>query len=351
MALFSINNITISGIASCVPKTEYCNKNYTWISEKERQLLIKTTGVEKRRIASKGQTTSDFCFHAAQELLDKLKWNPNDIELLVFVSQSRDYQVPCTSTILQHRLNLPQSTVVFDLPLGCSGYVYGLATIASLMKSTQVKKALLLVGDISTFYTSYKDKSTYPLFGDAGSCTALELTELASPIHFNLQTDGSGYDAIIIPDGGLKHFPSKKSFDIKKYPGGIYKSRINLVLDGIKVFNFAINKVPPNINNLIKSYAGNLENFDYYVLHQANLLINETIRKKLKLAKEKVPYSIQNFGNTSSASIPLTMVTRIREALENKKLQLLLCGFGIGFSWGSVAVETENIVCPELIEI
>lgn len=350
MAIFSIPGVRLAGIAAAVPRKEVWNRDYHWVSEKDREMLVKTVGVEKRRVAEPGTTTSDLCIAAAEKLITGLGWDKNEIELLIFISQSRDYIIPSTSGIIQHKLKLPHSCVAFDIGLGCSGWVYGISAIAGMMQATRIKKGLLLVGDISTLTASYRDKSTYPLFGDAATATAFELDENAAPIHFNLESDGSGFDAIIIPDGGLRNFISKKSFDYKKYGEGIYRTNFQIALNGIEVFNFALREVVPNAKKLLQSLSKTTADFDYFVMHQANLLMNETIRKMMKVEKEKVPYTIRNFGNTSSASIPLTIVEQLREQIITRKVQLLTCGFGVGLSWGSMAIEMEKVVCPELVE-
>lgn len=351
MSLFSIPNTKIAGISACIPRKEVFNIDYKWISLKERQVLIKTTGVEKRRVAEKGTTTSDLCFLATEKLIDELSWDKKDIQLLIFVSQSRDFLIPSTSCILQDRLGLPKSCMAFDINLGCSGYIYGLSVAGSLISSGNLKKGLLLVGDISSLNCSYKDKSSYPLFGDAGTITAIEFDEHAPDLLFNLQTDGAGYDAIIVPDGGIRNFATKNSFQYKKYSSGIYRNKIQLVLNGIEVFNFSLREVVPNIHSLLQYSSKTIDYFDYFVFHQANLLINESLRKKLNLKKEKVPYTIHKYGNTSSASIPLTIVSELREQIQRRKLSLLLSGFGVGLSWGSAIVEVNKVVCPEVIEL
>jgi 3-oxoacyl-[acyl-carrier-protein] synthase-3 len=351
MAIFSIPNIKISGISACVPSQKESNYDYDWISEKEQKLLIKTTGIEERRIAKKGVTTSDLCFEAAKKLIEKLNWKKEEIGILIFVSQSRDYFLPATAIILQDRLQLPTSTIAFDISLGCSGYIYGLSVISSLMQSTSTKKALLMVGDISSFSLNKRDKSTYPLFGDAGTVTALELSSGAKEMNFNIQNDGSGHQAIIIPDGGLRNPLTDESFEEKEIDKGIWRTNRDLSLNGLDVFNFSITKVHPHIIDLLTKYNLESSDFDYFVFHQANKLIIETIRKKLKIEPEKVPYSLTKYGNTSSASIALTIVTELQKEVSSKKLSLLLCGFGVGLSWGTVTLELDKIICPDLIEI
>jgi 3-oxoacyl-[acyl-carrier-protein] synthase-3 len=351
MAIVSIPNIRLAGMAASVPQNREHNSDYAWISRKERESLIKNIGVETRHVAPKGMTTADLCVVAAEKLLDDMKWDRQEIELLVFVSQSRDYLVPTTACIVQDRLGLPHSCIAYDVGLGCSGYVYGLSMVGSMMQSGAIRKALLMVGDISTLTTSYRDKSTYPLFGDAGTVTALEYTTNAAPFVFNLQTDGSGYEAIMIRDGGARHKMTRQSFDMKKISKGINRSRLNVELDGIEVFNFSLREVAPNIKKLLKATDRSLDDVDFLVFHQANFLINNTIRKMLKLDPAKVPYSLKEYGNTSGASVPLTMVAELREQMTTGKLNLLLSAFGVGLSWGSVLLETDTIVCPEVIEL
>ena len=352
MAKFTVNNTRISGIAACVPKNSVSNMDYAHTPLKERQLYVKTTGIAHRRVAEKGVTTSDLCYEAAEKLIADLKWDKSEIEILVFISQSGDFILPATATILQDRLGLSKTCMAYDVGLGCSGYVYGLSMVSSLVQTGAAKKALLLVGDISTATASELDKSTYPLFGDAATATAIEFDEKAKPISFSLQSDGSGYDAIIIPDGGLRNFISDESFMVKEYGDGINRTGIQVALDGIKVFTFSQKEVVPNIKGLVNEYLNEeLEDIDYYVLHQANMLMNNSIRRKMKLEKDKFPISIDRFGNTSSASIPLTIVTELREQLKEGNTEMLLCGFGVGLSWGSVRWHADNVVIPELIEV
>lgn len=352
MAIFSVPHVKISGMAGAVPKKEIDNRDYDWITPEERELFIKQTGIEKRRVVEgpATTTTSDLCLLATEKLLDELNWDRSEIECLVFVSQSRDYVLPQTSTILQDKLGLPKSCMAFDISLGCSAYVYGLSTIASHISIGKIKKALLLVGDLSSVSTCYRDKSAYPLFGDAATVTALEYDESAPLMHFNLQSDGSGWDAIVIPDGGLRNYYDKETtFEEVEISEGIWRNRTHVVLDGIKIFNFSLMEVSRNIKALMKHADKEIDQADYVVLHQANKMINEVIRKKLKIDPERLPYSIGYLGNTSCASIPITMVSELQNQLKTKKLSHLMCGFGVGLSWGSVWCETDHIVVPDLV--
>lgn len=351
MACFTINNIKVAGIAAAVPRQEVSNYDYDRLTGQEKKLLIKTTGVENRRVAPKGMATSDLCFEAAGQLLEKLEWKRDEVQLLIFLSQSRDYYLPATAIILQDRLGLSKSCVAFDIGLGCSGYVYGLSVMGSMMATAGLKKGLLMVGDISSATCSPDDKSTYPLFGDAAAVTALELDSTAAPMHFNLGSDGSGYEAIIIPDGGIRNLVTPHSLDKENISDGISRSRLNLSLNGLDVFNFSVTRVPESVKAFCGYTGTDAGAYDHFVMHQANLLMNETIRKKLGIAAEKVPYTLSKYGNTSSASIPLTIVSELGNEVSTKKLSLLLSGFGVGLSWGTMSMVTDKPVCIGPIEV
>ena len=220
-----------------------------------------------------------------------------------------------------------------------------------LMQNGMIKRGLLLAGDTPSKNCSVNDKSTFPLFGDAGTVTALEYDEDASEMSFLLNTDGEGYKVIIIPDGGYRNQVNADSLVEHEHGDGIVSSAVNVSMDGMSVFSFAISKAPKSIKAIAEKSGVELDKIDLVLLHQANLFMNEKIRKKLKLTPEQVPYSLKDFGNTSCASIPLTMVTQCKTQYETSRLTRIGCGFGIGLSWGSVYFQTDKVVVPELIEI
>lgn len=342
MALFSSSGISIEAVSVCVPQEIERTLEYEWITENERLLFQKTTGIEERRVANETTTCSDLCYTAAKKLLDELNCL-NEIDVLIFVSQSPDYYLPATAITLQHRLGLSKSTMAFDVNLGCSGFIYGLSLANTYLQNPSFKKVLLLCGDKSTISTSYCDKSTYPLFGDAGSATLLSRSGKESNWYFNFYSDGSGKDAIIIKEGHSRN-PYKwgEELDYFEVEPGVIRTNKHLSLDGMKVFNFALKEVAASIKELLDFSNTTIESVNYFVLHQANLLINESVRKKLKLDKDKFPISIRHFGNTSSASIPLTLVYALKKEICHPQ-KMLFSGFGVGLSWGNVLLETENI--------
>ncbi len=353
MAFLDVKNVRITGLSACVPKKSEEIASLSILQENEAEKLIVSTGIERRRVADKGMCTSDLCFKAAEQLIADLSWNKNDIDCLIFVTQTPDYFTPATSCILQDRLGLSEECYTLDISLGCSGWVYGLSALSSLLSSGNMKKGLLLVGDITLAGCSPKDKSTYPLFGDAGSATALEFVQGADGFKFHLGTDGSGHKAIYVPDGCLagRNPVNVNSFTMEKVEPGIERNRLSTILDGMDVFSFGITKVPETVDETIEYFSLKKEKVNFFIFHQANKFLNEKIRKKLQLPQEKVPYSLKDFGNTSSATIPLTMATELKKQLESKKLSMLACGFGVGLSWGTVAFETDKIVVSELVEV
>lgn len=349
MAFLDIKNIAIRGIAACVPAEKSKTADvYKWDGAEQ---FVENIGIKEKRVSNKETTSADLCQHAAETLIEKLGWEKADIEALVFVSQTPDYILPATSCLLQQKLGLPTSCLTLDISLGCSGWVYALSVISALMQNGSIKKGLLLAGDTVSKICSKEDKSTYPLFGDAGTATALEHEKDAPGLQFILNSDGKGYETIIVEDGGYRNPCSVGSFELKNHGENIDRNDLQLSLEGMNVFSFGISKAPKSVKALASEFDIDLDSVDIFTFHQANLMMNDMIRKKLKLPEEKVPYSLDEFGNTSCASIPLTLVVREAERLRSEKLNHIACGFGVGLSWGSVRFETDKIIVPNLIEI
>ena len=344
MAYLHYSNVRIAGIAAGVPKRivnnltdeENISKDYT------PEDYVKATGVVQRHV-SKTLCTSDLCYEAAEKLIADLHWNKSEIGALVFVSQTADYILPATSCILQDRLGLSKECYATDCALGCSGWVYGLSQVMGLLCTGEIKKALLLAGDAKKRADGLLD----PLFGCAGTATAVEYCEGVKDFQFHFGTDGSGYEAIIIPDGGSRNQVSPNSFDYEEIDGKQYH-RLMARMNGMDVFSFAISTAPKSVKRLAEHFGLDYQEADYFVFHQANMKINNMIIKKLKLDETKVPSCMSHYGNTSSASIPLTIVTQLQGKLD-KPTKFICCGFGVGLSWGTVAFDTENIVVPEVV--
>ena len=345
--ILNISNVQIVGSVSCVPKTIISNlKNELFNSSEEALKFVEMTGVEEKRHLEKGVLVSDLCYEAAELLIKKLEWDKHEIGVLIMVTQTPDYLIPNTAIILQDRLGLSKNTACFDIPLGCSGFVYGASVISSMLTSQGFKKGLLLVGDSSSLLASAEDKALSPLFGDAGCATAFEFNE-GKNINFKLWTDGAGFKSIIVPDGGYRNRFSAESLCVIEDKDGNKRTNLNPKMNGTDVFSFGITQVPRELKSFLKEMNREVADIDYFLFHQANKFMLEMIRKKLKLESSQVPYSIIKYGNTSSASIPLTL-SILGDDVRNKKIAI--CGFGVGLSIGCGYFEIGDDFVNEIIE-
>lgn len=349
MALFSVRNVRIAGISTCVPKNTINNhKSTLFQNEIEKEKYIESTGVERRHVVEKNICSSDLCYQAAETIISELGWEKESIDCLIFVSQTGDYIYPATACILQNRLGLSTTCMSFDITMGCSGWVYGMSVAASLLTNGGIKRLLLLNGE-----TVSKTRSPYDrvnmITGDAGTATALEYQNEAAPMHFDLNTDGEGYQTIIIPDGGYRNMPSPLSFIEHTDDDGTIRNNMHTKMDGAGVFSFAISKAPSSIKKIMSENNLSNEQIDYYLLHQANQFIINKITKKVG-GENKVPTCLRDFGNTSSTSIPLLITSRLNKSFKNK--ECIGCAFGVGLSWASIYFKTDNaIILPDLIEL
>lgn len=327
-------DIQVSGIMTAVPKhRNVLLENYKEVFGEEAVVSFsKTVGVIERRIALEEQTASDLAFVAARELLKEKGINKDEIEILIFVTGSPDYRVPATACVLHKRLELPKDCIVFDVNLGCSGYVYGMEIACSLLKSIAGKYGLLLVGDTINKAIAPEDRASAMLFGDSASATLLEQKKNVKKIYTSYRTDGSGFKSIIIPAGCYRNRGADTERTV--WADGNKRSDYDLYLNGIEVFTFAISEVPDSIKQFLEFYDVALDSYDAYILHQANCYMLKQIIKRSKMLKEKVPISMDRYGNTGVTSIPLTICDEYGEKCGDKEISFLTCGFGIGQSWG-----------------
>jgi 3-oxoacyl-[acyl-carrier-protein] synthase-3 len=317
----------------------------------EAEKIAQATGVRARRVGRPGLCCSDLCFAACESLLKELGWERGSVDALLFVSHSFDYPLPATSCLLQARLGLPQSCAAFDVALGCSGYVYGLWIGAGLIAGG-CKRVLLLAGEMASRMASPEDRSTFPLFGDAGSATALERAP-ESVMHFELGTDGGGAQHLIVPAGTSTARVPHSAQTLARTPqaDGNPRSDEDLFMNGAEVFVFTLRQVPPLVAAVLQRSQWPKEQVDRFFLHQANRFILVQLARRMGLPLEKVPLVLETYGNTSSASIPLAVTHTARELLAAGKLKCVLAGFGVGLSWGACAVELGPLAAPPLQEV
>lgn len=347
------NNIKIVGISTAVPKNrEIISEKYNAVFGAEMVAeFTKTTGVVERRITLPEQTSSDLAFVAAEELLHKKNIDKEDVGICVFVTQTPDYNIPATACVLHKRLGLSKKCIAFDVNLGCSGYVYGLQIVSSLLETTNSKFGLLLVGDTSNKEgvdgagIAPNDSSAVMLFGEGGSATILAKCDNSPIITTAYRTDGEGFKAIITPAGRARN--CRASHERVMWADGNERSDYDLYMNGVDVFTFTITEVPRMINEFVKTNQMDKESFDCYAFHQANAYIFKQLIKKTKIPKDRLHISIDRYGNSSVTSIPLTLCDKYGTENNDVQRSIFSCGFGIGLSWGIATFElNENDILP-----
>lgn len=343
MARWEIKNVAVRGVTGTVPDHAVKTADFDIFTKEEAEIFDNTVGIKNRYIGPDDVCTSDLCFDAAERLLAALGWEKESIDVLVFGSVTGDYRTPPTAGILQHRLGLPTSTFVLDIPMGCCGSMYAINVAGNLLSAGNVKRALLLVGDTALRMGSMKDKSRVPLFGDSGTAMALEYDPTAEDIIIEFNTLGSGYEALITPHGGFRHPITPESFIEEDFGNGIVRAPKDTLINGMDVFSFAISRPPISIKQMMERYGLTTDNVDFFLIHQANKLIVDRIVKKLKLPLEKVPYDLQEFGNLGGASVPMLMTYNLADELQSRPLTLLCSSFGLGLTWGTMVLRTSGV--------
>lgn len=347
-----VEGVRIAGFRAVVPKQRHSYlEDHSLFSAEEARKLYATIGVAERRLLPRPYCASDLCVAAAEGLMAQLGWDPASIDLLIFVSQDADYVLPVTAAIMQKRLGLPTTTAAFDVPLGCSGWVYGTWMASRLLGGTSGRRALVLAGDNSARWLHPEDRATLPLFGDAGSATALEIDADASPLHAILGTDGSGAKHIFVKAGGKRDclIPTREKLSDAEHDR-LYRDA-RLTLNGAEVFTFTLRAVPTLLRDAVAHAGNELADIDYVVPHQANRMMLEHIRKKIGADPDRFIIDMEKFGNTSSASIPLAICNRLGAAVAGGTQRLLMAGFGVGWSWGALVADVGPIPEPQVAEL
>lgn len=352
MALLNFENTGISAISAAVPHTVIKNLEYTeFFAADEVKDIVEKTGIYERRFTDSDTCASDLCFAAAEKLIADNGIDRSEIDLLVFISQTPDYRMPATSVLLQQRLGLAASTMAFDINLGCSAFLYGLSVVYGLMQGGQIRKALILDGETRSKVYSKKDRRTAFLFGDAGVAALIENDTKFGKSYFSFNSDGSRGDLIKINAGGYR-YPSNAETVIEKVVDefGNIRTDEQGFMNGGDVFNFVIREIPVDFKKMM-TYAGATdETIDFYVFHQANSFINGYLARKLKLNPDKVPSNLHKYGNTSSVSVPLTIVSELKNVM-NARIRLMLSAFGVGMTWASAIIDMDSCHISDMVEV
>ncbi|MDR3175136.1 MAG: ketoacyl-ACP synthase III [Desulfovibrio sp.] len=359
MSFSEFANVRLGAVAAVVPREEvrledelaYYNND---IRKVER--IRKMAGLDRRRIAPEGVTVSDLCVQAAERLLAETGTDRAGIDALVCVTQAGDYPMPASAFLQQKALGLSTDCAVFDVNLGCSGYVYGLWLAACMIASGARRRVLLTVGEAYFRYLDPANRIVAPIFGDAGTASLLEYAEGAAPLSFSLGSDGSGFEALVRPGGGasIPHLPDARESDaylaVVRDAGGNPWSVGgfgNTWMDGEAIFEFTMSVVPEHIRAHLDHCGLVPEDLDFLVLHQANGQIVQNLAAAAGFPPGRAPWAtFAKYGNQAGASIPCVICDQFKERCEaRQRLHLALCGFGIGLSWGSCVGDFTGLHC------
>lgn len=351
---FIFKHKQISGILTVLPqksvKFEDEMANYNFSPAKCMKLKI-AMGYNEHRIAAEGQTSADFCEHGLRYLVDNNLLNPNDVDALLFVSQSPDYFLPPTSNLLHGKFGMRQDCLCMDINQGCAGFELGLIQACMLLDQPAIKKVVLLNADVLSSKVSPRDRNSKPLIGDAAAITVIEECEEENPIYANIKMDGTGALVLNIPAGGFRLPNSPETAVMEEDAAGNFRSKDNLVMQGDEVFNFVQREVPPMIEHLYEQSGIDRDDVDWYVFHQPNKFMLHKLADKLGVPHEKMPANIvENFGNASGVTVPTCISFNLGEQLLDKEMLLCMAGFGVGLTWGSVMMKVGKLKFNQIIE-
>ncbi len=344
MPLFDFHNIKISGVACAVPTNvvkvdDFIPQYGLEVVEKFKE----TTGIHQYHKVSKYQTASDLGYVAAEKIITEKNIDRSTIGALIFVAHSTDYRRPATACVLHKRLGISKECAAFDVGLGCSAFVYGLQVICSLMHSSDIKRGLLIVGESLTKMVYPEDRSVSMLFGDGGAAILFEKTEEESNIKGLVKSDGAGYRAIIAPAGGFRNMDATQ--EVFKWHDGNSRTLYNTVMSGDDVFGFTITDVPKTVKQFLEKTETSVDDYDCLAFHQANQFISKMLCKKLKVDASKMPLCLDRYGNTSAPAVPMIICDTYGDNENDQEISFLMCGFGVGLSWGvcSAKINTKDI--------
>jgi len=328
--------VKISNIEYYLPEQILTNNQLAiqfpdWSLEK----IEKKVGIRERHIVKEDETALDLALIVGKKILEN--YDKDKIDFLLFCTQSPEYYLPSGACILQDRLGLNKNIGAFDYNLGCSGFVYGLALAKSLIISKVAINILLITSETYTKHIHPKDKGNRTIFGDAAAAIIIEKSKEEQIGKFILGTDGSGYKNLIVPNGGLRSRYNSNAKEIDDGSGSI-RTNNNIYMNGPEIFNFTIKAVPKVVSETLKKNNTTLDEIDYVIFHQSNKYMNEYLRKKINIPKNKFCENLLLKGNTVSNTIPIA----IKDSLDNNFIKrndkVLLVGFGVGYSWGGTII-------------
>jgi len=351
---FIFKNKRVSGILTILPKKtvkfEEEMGNYSFSPAKCMKLKL-AMGYNEHRIAERGQCSSDFCKFGLQYLFDNGMLAKEEIDALLFVSQSADYYMPPTSNIIHGHFGLKQDCLCMDINQGCAGFELGLIQAFMMLEQPSINKVVLMNADVLSSKVSDQDRNSKPLIGDAAAITIVEKCEADNTVYANIKMDGTGAMVLNIPAGGFRMPSTTETAVMEQDAAGNFRSKNNLVMQGDEVFNFVQREVPPMIEHLFEQSAVDRDDVDWYMFHQPNKFMLHKLADKLGISRDKMPANIvENFGNASGVTVPTCICYNLGDQLVKGKIKLCLAGFGVGLTWSSIMMEMGNLMFNQIIE-
>lgn len=351
---FVFKNKRISGILTILPKKvvtfEEEMDNYNFSPAKCMKLKL-AMGYKEHRLAEKGQCSSDFCIYGLQYLFENGLLKKEDIDALLFVSQSPDYFMPPTSNIIQGHFGLKSDMICMDINQGCAGFELGLVQAFMMLDQPNINKVVLMNADVLSSKVSDQDRNSKPLTGDAASITIVEKSDDDSTIYANVKMDGTGALALNIPAGGFRMPCTEETAKMVEDANGNFRSLNNLVMKGDEVFNFVQREVPPMIEHLYEQACVTDADIDAYMFHQPNKFMLRKLADKLNISYDKMPANIvENFGNASGVTVTTNISYNLGEDVVNGSKKVCIAGFGVGLTWSSLILELNNLSFNKIIE-
>jgi 3-oxoacyl-[acyl-carrier-protein] synthase III len=336
------NFAKITAIEYFLPESKLTNDQLSsefldWSTEK----IFAKTGIASRHLANENEFASDLGVNAAKKLFNSGVISPNDIDYLLFCTQSADYFLPSTSCIVQDRLSLPNKCGAIDINQGCSGFIYSLGIAKALFETNQAKNILIITADTYSKYINKKDKSVRTIFGDAAAATLIQgSSEISEAIYgFSYGTDGSGFNNLIVPSGGMRSPKSVISSIETVDVSGNIRSQDDLFMDGAEIFAFTMKMIPNTLDEILSNNNLSINDIDLFVFHQANKFMLDHLRKKLSIPEEKFYINFSDCGNTVSSTIPIALKRALQQDILKPGIKLCVMGFGVGYSWAGAIIE------------
>lgn len=348
------SGVRVKGLVAIVPRNErsFVDEMANFNFPVARSLKLKNVmGYDKHRIVDGPVCASDLACFGLEHVFRQGYAEPADLDALVVVTQSPDYFMPPTSSVVQGRLGLKRDMFCMDLNQGCAGFVMGLYQSFLLLGQPSIRTVALVNVDVLSRKVSPKDRNSYPLIGDAASVTLVERSDDANSIHANLQMDGTRREALMIPAGGFRLPSSPETAVLQDDGENNLRALDHLRMDGSGVFNFVQVEVPPMIRTLLETAGATLDDVDYFLFHQPNRFMLQKLAEALGVPFEKMPANVvEHYGNSSGVTIPVAVAHNLRDLLPARAICACLAGFGVGLTWASMLMHLGPLAFCELVE-